>query len=308
MNLLLNALYATLRLSAPLIFAGMGGLISEKSGVINIGLEGMMTMGAFFAVLGSHLTGNPWIGVIMGMLAGGLIAAIHALMCIRLRAQQTISGTAVNLFSAALTSFLIFKVFQKGGQTDIVTALSFAPARWFSQIPILGAALKEMNWFILAAFAVVFFLQWLMNKSVLGLRIRAVGEHPKAADTLGVEVNRIRYGCVIASGLLAGLGGAALSLSATPLYIEGMVAGRGFIALAAMVFGRWKPINTMAACLIFGFANAIQIIAQGFGWSMPSEFYSIIPYVMSLLAMILFAGKARAPKACGVPYVRENNK
>jgi len=308
MNLLLSTFYAALRLSTPLIFASMGGLVSEKSGVTNIALEGMMTMGAFFAVIGSYITGNPLIGVIFGILGGGAISVIHAIVCIRLRAQQTISGTAINLFSTAITSFVMFKIFNKGGQTDLVTALPFMPAKWFSEVPVVGSVLRELNWFIFMSFAIVILMQWLINRSVLGLRIRAAGEHPKAADTLGVDVIKIRYICVILSGILAGLGGAALSLSATPLFIEGMVAGRGFIALAAMVFGRWKPINTLAACIIFGLADAVQIMAQGLGWNMPSEFYSSIPYVMSIFTMILFAGKAQAPKACGIPYTRESDK
>lgn len=308
MNMWILVLFAGLRLSTPLIFASMGGLVSEKSGVINIALEGMLTVGAFFAVLGTYFTGNPWIGILLAVVSGGLVAAIHAFMSIRLGAQQTISGAAINTFAAAITSFLIYQVFKKGGQTDLVVSLPFAPATWFSGVPALGFVMQELNWFVLIALALVVFMKWFMDKSVLGLRICAVGEHPKAADTLGISVNRIRYGCVIGSGMLAGLGGAALSLSATPLFTEGMVAGRGFIALAAVVFGRWKPVNTFIACLIFGFADAIQILAQGFGWNMPSEFYAALPYLMSMTAMILFAGKAIAPKACGTAYVREHSK
>lgn len=308
MSIIIILLFATLRLSTPLIFAGLGGLISEKSGVTNIGLEGMMTAGAFFGVLGSYLTGNAWIGVLLGTTAGGFIAVIHAVMCIKLRAQQVISGTAINLFASAITSFMIYKVFQKGGQTDIVTPLAFDPVRWLGGGSGIFGLVKELNWFIFLALISVAIIHWVLNKSVLGLRIISVGEHPKAADTLGVNVNLIRYGCVIVSGLMAGLGGVALSLGATPLFIEGMVAGRGFIALAAVVFGRWKPLNTLAACLIFGFAEAIQIVAQGLGWGLPSEVYSSIPYLMSLVAMIFFAGRATAPKACGEAYVRENDK
>jgi simple sugar transport system permease protein len=238
------------------------------------------------------------------MLSGGLMATIHAFVCIHLRAQQVISGTAINLFSTAITSFLIFKIFNKGGQTDLVTPLPFAPAKWLANIPVLGDFLRELNWFVFFSFLCVALVAWLLFKTALGLRIRSIGEHPKAADTLGVNVNLIRYGCVIASGVLAGIGGVALSLSATPLFIEGMIAGRGFIALAAVVFGKWRPLETMLACFIFGFADAFQILAQGFGLSLPTEIYSAVPYVMSLAAMIIFAGKAVAPKACGVPYVR----
>jgi simple sugar transport system permease protein len=211
-------------------------------------------------------------------------------------------STAINLFSTALASFLIFKISGKGGQTDIVKVLPYYVPEFIKKIPVLGELIAELNWFVIIAFALVFVSNYVMYKTPLGLRIRSVGEHPKAADTLGISVYGIRYLCVILSGVLAGLGGACLSIGLTPIYREGMIAGRGFIALAAMIFGNWKPVGTMWACLLFGFAEAFQLKAQGFGWTLPSEVYSSIPYVLTMLTMAGFVGKTTAPAADGEAY------
>jgi ABC-type uncharacterized transport system permease subunit len=301
-TIIIALIAATLRVATPLIFAGLGGVFSEKSGVVNIGLEGMMVAGAFFAVLGSDRTGSALVGLFLAIIAGMAIALIHAFLSINLKADQVISGTAINLFSTALASFLIFKLFGKGGQTDTVNALSYHVPDPIANIPIIGKLLSEINWFVIIAIAMVFISHYVLFKTPLGLRIRSVGEHPHAADTLGINVYKIRYLCVLISGALAGLGGAALSIGITPLYREGMVAGRGFIALAAMIFGNWKPFGTMWACLLFAFASSFQILAQGFGWNLPTEVYSSIPYVLTMLALAGFVGKTTPPAADGKPY------
>lgn len=301
-NLMIIALLtATLRTATPLIFAGLGGVFSERSGVVNIGLEGMMIMGAFFSVLGTYKTGSPLIGVLCAIIAGGLIALIHAYLSITLRADQIISGTAINLFASALASFLIFKIFKKGGQTDIVASLPYNVPASIKGIPIIGSILSGINWFVILAIILVFVTNFIIFKTPLGLRIRSVGEHPSAADTLGINVYKIRYLCVIISGALAGLGGAAL-IGITPVYREGMVAGRGFIALAAMIFGNWKPFGTMWACMLFAFGGSFEIFAQGFSWHLPQEFYSSIPYLLTMLALAGFVGKTTPPAADGQPY------
>jgi len=298
-----SLLTATLRIATPLIFAALGGVFSERSGVVNIGLEGMMTIGAFFAVYGTFITKSPVIGIVFAMVAGGLLALVHAVLSINLKSDQVISGTAINLFATALASFLIFILFQgKGGQTDIVKELPYNLPQGILNIPYIGEFLGGLNWFVILAIVLVFVSHYVIYKTSLGLRIRAVGEHPKAADTLGINVYKMRYLCVIISGVLAGLGGAALSLGITPLYRDGMVAGRGFIALAAMIFGNWKPFGALGACLLFAFGESFQIVAQGFAWSVPSEFYSIIPYVLTMLALAGFVGKTSAPAADGQPY------
>lgn len=292
---------ATLRLATPLLFTALGGVFSERSGVVNIGLEGIMIAGAFFAVLGSERTGSPWIGIIFAIVAGILIALIHGVLSIHLKADQVVSGVAINLFAGALTSFLIFKLFGRHGQTDGVPTLPY-PREAMANIPLIGGLLKELNWFVFIAFALVFVSHFILYKTPLGLRIRAVGEHPKAADTLGIDVYKMRYLCVAISGALAGLGGATLSIGVMNLFREGMVSGRGFIALAAMIFGNWKPVGSMWACLLFAFAEAFQILAQKFGWPLPTELYYALPYILTMLAISGFVGKTTAPAADGVPY------
>lgn len=300
-TLIVAIIASTLRMATPLIFAGIGGVFSEKSGVVNIALEGMMAMGAFFAVFGSFVTGNPIMGILFAAVAGGMLAALHAFLSITLKSDQIISGTAINLFATALSSFLIFKIFKKGGQTDIVTGMYPLPAA-IKKIPVIGQLLGGLNWFVILAIVLVFVSNYVLFKTPLGLRIRAVGEHPSAADTLGINVYKMRYFCVILSGVLAGIGGASLSIGMTPIFKEGMVSGRGFIALAAMIFGNWKPKGTMWACLLFAFGTALQYNAQGLGWKIPNEFYAMLPYILTMLALAGFVGKTTPPAADGVPY------
>lgn len=292
---------ATLRLSTPLIFAALGGVFSEKAGVVNIALEGIMTTGAFFAVYGSFVTGSPWMGLIFAMIAGAAMAAIHAYLSIHLKAEQVVSGVAINIFAGALTSFLIVKFFKTGSQTSVVKSIPY-PSEMMGKVPFIGSILKELNWFVFIAFILVFVSHYVIYKTPLGLRIRSVGEHPKAADTLGVSVYGIRYFCVILSGVLGGLGGATLSIGIMNLYRENMVSGRGFIALAAMIFGNWRPINAMWASMLFAFAETFQLFAKGFGWTLPGEVYAAFPYILTMLALAGFVGKTQAPAADGVPY------
>ncbi|GLC30772.1 ABC transporter permease [Clostridium omnivorum] len=302
LNSIAALIASTLCFATPLLFAGLGAVFSERSGVVNIGLDGMMTMGAFFAVYGTFITGSPFVGLIFAAIAGGAIAAIHAVLSINLKADQVVSGTAINLFATALSSFLIVKLFNKGGQTDGVTPFPYHVPAGIEKIPFIGTILANINWFVILALVLVYVSHFVLYKTPLGLRIRSVGEHPKAADTLGINVYAMRYLCVILSGVLAGIGGAALSIGITPLYREGMVAGRGFIALAALIFGNWKPVGTLGACLLFGFAEAFQIKAQGFGWNLPTELYSSLPYILTMLALSGFVGKTTPPAADGAPY------
>lgn len=302
LNQIAALIASTLCFATPLLFAGLGAVFSERSGVVNIGLDGMMTMGAFFAVYGTFITGSPMVGLLFAAIAGGAIAAIHAVLSIHLKADQVVSGTAINLFATALSSFLIVKLFKKGGQTDGVSPFPYHVPAAIKDIPFIGTILSNINWFVILALVLVYVSHFVLYKTPLGLRIRSVGEHPKAADTLGINVYAMRYLCVILSGILAGIGGAALSIGITPLYREGMVAGRGFIALAALIFGNWKPVGTLGACLLFGFAEAFQIKAQGFGWNLPTELYSSLPYILTMLALSGFVGKTTPPAADGVPY------
>ncbi|MCK9217275.1 MAG: ABC transporter permease [Firmicutes bacterium] len=287
LNLLNILFFSTIRSATPLIFPALGGTFSEKSGVVNIGLDGMMTVGAFAAVLISYKTESPWLGFIGAMIAGGLFGLLLAFLSIYFKANQVVVGTAINILAASLTTFLLVEIWGKPGQTGNVRY--FEPWGPFNMFTYLSLILVAISYFVL-------------YKTAFGLRIRSVGEHPRAADTLGVNVYLIRYICVTLSGILAGIGGASLSIGSISLFKEGMVAGRGFIALAAMIFGKWHPIGAALACLFFGLADAIQTISMSFGWKVPKEFLFALPYIMTMLAVSGIIGKSIAPAASGTPY------
>ncbi|MDT8717575.1 ABC transporter permease [Clostridium sp. 19966] len=301
-NVIVQLIASMLALATPLIFAALGGVFSERSGVVNLGLDGMMVMGAFFSVYGSHVSGSPYVGILFAVIAGCLIALLHAFLSISLKADQTISGTAINLFATALAAFLILKLFHKGGQTDGVNPLPYHVAGWLRNIPVLGSLFDGLNWFVFLAIAAVIISHFVLYKTAWGLRVRSVGEHPKAADTLGINVYKTRYICVAISGILAGIGGAALTLGSVPLYSDGMVSGRGFIALAAVIFGNWKPVGSFLACLLFSLAQAVQLKSQLLGLNLPSELYSVFPYLVTMIALAGFVKKTQPPAADGIPY------
>lgn len=290
-----------LRFATPLIFASIGGIFSEKSGVINIGIEGMMIMGAFFAVWGTHISGSSLVGVLFAALFAGITAAIHGILSIFLRANQVISGIGINLFATSITSYLIQKLFGTQGQTDIVKVAPY-PKEFFSNIPIIGKLLSEINWFVIGAIVLVVVAWFVLYKTNVGYRIRAVGEHPKAADTLGINVYVTRFLCVLLSGVLAGIGGASLSIANVNLFRVGMVSGRGYIALAAMIFGNWKPHTTFVACIIFSLSQTFEILSQKFGFNIPTEVYFMMPYILTMLALVFFVRKSNSPLALGEFY------
>lgn len=295
----------TLLYATPLIFAALGGVITENSGVVNIGLEGMMTVGAFAGATAAAITGNPWIGFLAAGLAGAVLSLLHAVAAITLKADQVVSGIAINFFGSGISIFLARLIF---GSTDTTT---LQPKE---KVPFLFDVVFPRNTFFSLIFrqyattylAFIFvFLSWfLLYKTKIGLRIRGVGEHPRAADTLGVNVYRIRYLAVLLSGILAGFGGAAKSLAISSFFGPVTIAGQGFIALAAMIFGKWKPQGAMWACLLFGFANGLQIVLGGEGGiiHLPTQILAMTPYVITLLVLMSFVGKAVAPAALGTPY------
>ncbi len=276
---------AAIRSATPLMFAALGGNFSERSGVVNIGLEGIMTVGAFSAVYFSYLTGSPWFGLLGAIVAGGLFGLLLAFLSINFKANQVVVGTAINILAASLTTFLLVAVWKRPGQTDTVNSFS---------------NMGPFNMFTYLAFALVIISYYVMFKTPFGLRIRAVGEHPKAADTLGVNVYTTRYICVILSGVLGGIGGASLSIGSLNLFKEGMIAGKGFIALAALIFGKWNPIGAAGACLFFGFAVALETVSNNL--PIPREFIFAMPYILTMLAVSGLIGKSIAPAASGVPY------
>ena len=301
-NLIIVA--STLRIATPILLASLGGVMSERSGVLNIGLEGMMLMGAFAAAAGSYFLG-PWPGLLFGVLVGGLMGLVHAFMSVTVRANQIISATAINILAVGLPNILVPIIWPGHfAMTPVVPVINDINIPIIENIPVIGPVIGHQNPIVYIAFILVPVIHFVLFKTRLGLRIRSVGEHPRAADTLGVNVYRMRYIAVTTSGLLAGLGGAFLSIAYQSQFSMAMTAGRGFIGLAAMIFGRWKPFGALIACLIFGFADAFQAAAQAAGVPVPPDLFLALPYVLTLVALVGLAGKtAVSPAANGKPYV-----
>ena len=289
----ISLIWSAIRLSTPLILAATGGLFSERAGIINIALEGLMLAGAFTAAAVTYATGSAWIGLLAGIAAGLALSSIHAVASIRFRADQVVTGTAINILMAGIPGFLSGALFLSSGSTP--------------QIP------KEhlMPWApIIMAFAAVPLSWYVLYRTPFGLRLRAVGENPEAADAAGVRVARIRYGGVLLSGAFAAIGGAYLSIGQSSLFTRNMTSGRGFIALAALIFGKWRPVQTMLACLFFGLTEAVTIRMQGVvklpsGEDIPVQFIQIVPYVLTIVVLAGFIGQSRPPRALGRPYQKE---
>ena len=296
--LTLSLVFSTIRLATPLVWAAIGGLFSERAGVINVALEGLMLAGAFTAAAVTFYSHSPWIGLGAAMLAGALVALLLAVACIRFKANEVVTGTGINILFLGLPAVLSGALFLSSGSTPQIPQGNLLPS--VSQVPMLS---------ILALLAVG--ASWYtLYRTPFGLRLRSVGENPGAADAAGVRVHRIRYAGVLLSGILAAVGGAYLSIGQSSLFTRNMTAGRGFIALAALIFGKWRPVPTMLACLLFGFADALTIQMQGVaklpsGEDVPVQFIQMIPYVVTIVVLAGFIGHSRAPRALGQAYEKE---
>ncbi|EMR07493.1 ABC-type uncharacterized transport system, permease component [Bhargavaea cecembensis DSE10] len=299
--------------AAPLIFTALGGVFSERSGVVNIALEGLMVMGAFIGILFNLFffetfgAWTPWIALIAAMIVSGVFAILHAVASISFRADQVVSGVAINMLGLAIALFLTKMIFDKG-QTDFIKkAIPNFDVPFLSDIPVIGPMLfKGIYGSSILAIAVAVITWYVIYKTPFGLRLRAVGEHPMAADTMGVNVNKIRYIAVIISGALAGIGGAIYSQTMTRDFGHATINGQGFMALAAMIFGKWHPIGAMGAAIFFGFAQALAVVGPSIPLikEIPTGYLHALPYVVTILALAGFIGKATGPKANGKPYIK----
>lgn len=297
-------LAAGLRLGTPILLGALGEVFAERSGVLNIGVEGMMLMGALAGVLGSKYAGTPWAGLLLGVIAGLLMSLIHAFVSITLRADQIVSGVAINILALGLSTFLFRAAF---GITILpVMVRSFKPLKIpvLSEIPVLGPVLFQQSVLVYIALLLVPVCWFVLIKTPLGLKIRTVGEHPQAADTVGISVARTRYFCTALGGALAGMGGCLLSIGQLNFFADNMTAGRGFIALAAVIFGKWSPYGVLGASVIFGVAEAIALRLQVRGLDIPYEFLFMLPYVLTIIALAGLVGRAEYPKALALPYER----
>jgi simple sugar transport system permease protein len=297
-------LVASVRLAVPLAFAALGGMYSERSGVLNIALEGMLLTGAFTSAVATFYTGNPWLGVLAAVIAGGLVGLIHAFLCVSLYVNQLVSGLAINLVATGLTAFLARLVFN-GASTQRLPGIESIVIPGLANIPILGALLFQQDILVYLLLAFIAASMYILFHTSFGLTLRAVGEYPQAAATSGVSVSRVRYLAVILSGSLASLGGAYLTLVQIRFFTEGMSAGRGFIAIAALIFGRWHPVGSTLACLLFGATEALQLRIQALGANIPYQLLVILPYAIALLALLGLAGKSKPPQGLGIPYTPE---
>jgi general nucleoside transport system permease protein len=295
---------ATLRFATPLAFAAMGGIFSERSGVTNIGLEGMMLSGAFFGIWAAAWSGSWVVGILMAMVFGGLLALIHAFFSIHLQADQIVSGTAINFLALGLTGYLFRYIYGNEGTPSDVSRIPTVTVPGLKDIPFLGEVIGSMNLMIWLMLALLVSSWIVLFKTPIGLRIRSVGEHPKAADTVGISVYGVRYASVVLSGMLAALGGAYLSIGFVGSFNENMTIGRGFIALAAVIFGKWRPFPAFAACLLFGFSSGLAQRLQNEA-DISANLLQTLPYVLTLIALVGVVGRSRGPAAAGRPYVKQ---
>jgi general nucleoside transport system permease protein len=295
---------AMLRFATPLIFAAMGGIMCERSGVINIGLEGMMLMGAFFGIFAADQLGSWFLGALVGMAAGGVLAVVHAVFSIALRADQVVSGFAVNFLALGITGYVFIAHYGDQGTPGDVPRVPELSLPLIEDLDFFGTAIGSASVLTWVALLLVPLLALYLFRTASGLRLRSVGEKPRAADSVGVPVLRTRYVAVIASGLLAGLGGVYLSVGLVGSFNENMTDGRGFIALAAVIFGSWRPGGALAAALLFGFSSAVAQRLPAFSESL-AVLFQALPYVLVLIVLAGLIGRSRPPAAIGVPYVKE---
>ena len=292
----MNMLLVTLRMAIPLILASIGSVICERSGIINLGMEGMMLMGAFGAVMGTAIFQNPWLGTLTAVAFGGMIGLLHAVLCIRYHTNQAVSGVGINIFASGLTLVLCKVMWNKEGLSAEVEQIPSITIPVLNKIPVIGALFENQSPYLYLTVLIVILSWYMMYRTKIGLRLRTIGDHPKAAATAGVNVSKYRYISVILCGMLCGLAGSYLSIVQSNLFVKEMVAGRGYISLAATIFGGWNPVGSFLASILFAFSQAIRITVE---FDIPEQFLQMLPYVLTMLVLILAGGKTKGPQAAG---------
>ena len=292
--------------AVPILLASLGEVFSERAGLVNIGLEGIMAVGAFTAFAVGKVTGNLWVGLLAGMAAGVVVNMIYAFCTVTLCSDQVVTSMAINILAPAIATFAYKTAF--GDSSTLVQGVQMGAIAIpvLCDIPVIGPALFNQTPLAYAAYLMVPLTAMYFNQFRSGLSYRSVGENPQAAETLGINVIGTKYLACVICGALSGLGGAFLTLCYTSTYADGIVAGRGFIALSAVIFGRWSPLGVLAACGLFGFCDALQIVLQVNVQGAPYQFFQMIPYVVTLVALIILGSKGGSPKANGQPYYRES--
>ena len=298
----INTLAAAIRMATPIALAAMGGAFSERSGIINIGLEGMILSGAFAAVCGSYYTGNPWLGVLFAIVVGGLMALLFAVFTINFKADHVVAGVGLNILALGATTWLMQVLWKSRGTSPSVTGLKEISIPLLNRIPVIDRLLGTQSPLVYIMFVLVIAGWVLMFKTPLGLRIRMTGQHPEAADTLGINIKKMQYFSVVLSGALSGIGGAYLSLGQLNWFSMDMSAGRGYMALAANIFGQWNPLGGLGASFLFSFTDAVQMRLQGLNLGLATELIQMLPYVLTIIVLAGAFIRARAPEGLGEHY------
>jgi ABC-type uncharacterized transport system permease subunit len=300
---LIGVLAAGVRLATPILLAALGEVFAERAGVLKISIEGEMLMGALFGFLGAFYLNNIWLGMLIGMVVAALYSLIAGVLSITLKVDQVITGITLNILALGLTSFIFRFILKKSLIPPSIKPLVVFKIPILSKIPVIGPIVFQQNLIVyLTFFVLVPVSTFILFKTTFGLNLRAVGEHPLAADTVGINVYRTRYFCVMIGGLFSGLGGAFMTLAQLNMFTENMTAGRGFIALAAVIFGKWHPVGAMIATLLFGTADALQLRLQGLGVDVPYQFLLMLPYILTIIALVGVVKRTNAPSALAVPY------
>lgn len=307
-DFLINLFSAGVRLAAPLLMAALGEIIAERSGLLNIGIEGIILLGALFAVFGSDFSGSAWIGALSAIVTGAILGLIFAFITVTLGGDQVVTGTAINILALGLSTYLFRLAYGLEGSSHAVDFFKPLVLPVLADIPFIGPIFFKQSLLVYLAFIFVPITAYFLFRTMWGLSLRAVGDHPRAADTMGINVIRTRYLAVTAGGMLAGLAGSILTLSHLNIFVENISAGRGFIALAAVVFGQWNPVGAMFSALLFGTADAFQLRLQTISNVLPYQLLATIPYILTVLALVGVVGRAYPPKSLGTPYLREGRR